>query len=86
MKKREYNSQKYTFTIQMTKCQRLVHMLTVNKPFCDKLNRFNNVEKKNGRDRAGGKAETKRHKIQNIIRKMRGNKRCSKIKSIAQNI
>lgn len=36
------------------------------KPFCDKLNRFvfNDVEKKNGRDRAGGKADTKQTKIQ----------------------
>ena len=56
MKKREYNSQKSTCTIQMTKCQRRVHMPTVKKPLCDKLNCCN--KKKNGRDRAGGKAET----------------------------
>lgn len=36
----EKNSQKYNCTIQMTKCQRLVHMLTVKKLFCDKLNHY----------------------------------------------
>ncbi len=33
------------------------------EPFC-----FDNVEKKNGRDRAGGKAETKKTKIQRRYR------------------
>lgn len=62
----------------MTKCQRLVHMLTVKKRFCDKLNRyvfFNNVEKKNGKRpswRESWNKKRRKYKDDNVVRRIGG--------------
>lgn len=71
MWKIENKTHKYNCTIQMSKCQCLVHMLTVKKVFLWQIEPlcFNNVERENGRDQAGGKAGTKwqKYKDDNVI-------------------
>lgn len=91
MKHREQNSQRYNCTIQMTKCQRLVHMLTVKKAFfvtdwtiTSEQRREEEWKRPSWRE-SWTQQETEVQRRQSNQRDER-NKKCWEIKWIAQNI